>query len=201
VRPQFRIDVAAVHLQCSHRVRTRRVEAARLVIGAAVADVERLPVGGERQSVGFVERRRHQRVLAGARVVAVHAVRDGRLWPEALVPPVGRVGEPDRAVRVARDVVGRIERPTVERGDDGLTHAGERVQPADPCRSVRTTLLADEQPTGAVRAHAVRGVGVGGDGVHPAGADRPGQFMQRELVERQAVDTHLRDAVRPVPGH
>src|SRR5437764_759972 len=70
-------------------VRSARLERPRLVVGAAVADVENRLVGREREAVRLVERVVDNAEAAAVEAVDVVAVR--RLGLEALQEPVARI--------------------------------------------------------------------------------------------------------------
>ena len=87
---------------------------------AGVGDVEQLLVGREGEAVGFDEigRRRRDRAAFGIDAIDV-AGADLLRRGVALVfgiDAVGRIAEPDRAVRLHHDVVGRIEALALESG-------------------------------------------------------------------------------------
>ena len=131
-------------VECPDVVRSSGLERPRLVVGPAVADVQHGSAQGERQPVWLVEVVDHPSGRMRMRVVAVDAVANDRAGFESLKMSVARVGEPNRAVALHDDVVGRVEGQGTPSGHDGLSVAGAGVERGDAGRRRLRSLLAHE---------------------------------------------------------
>lgn len=139
--------------------------------GAAFDDVEGFFIRGKAQAVGAAEVVDHAGDLFALAVDAVHGVRLGRGDFVAFVVVAGlegRVGEPDRSVTFADDVIGRVEGLAVEAvGQHGDRAIGFGAGDA-PAFAGGGRAFADDQPALAIAAHAVgevRVVAVHAEGV------------------------------------
>src|SRR5438309_1689279 len=120
---------------------------------AGLDDVEPGLVGREGEAVGPVDVARDNRELLRLRVPAVDVGRQLRLGDVSFVVAEDaerRIGEPDRAVRLAHDVVRRVERLAVVAVGD---HADRAVVLG--ARHAPRVVLAGEQPPLAVARIAV----------------------------------------------
>ena len=169
-------------------MRPARVEAARLVVGAAVADVEGALVRREGQAVGLVEARRRR--PTGGR----SAGRSGRRSRHAAAPagsPAGgrSSGSVNQIVpsRVTTTSLGELSGSPASASTTVSALAGRAIDGADPGRLAERALLADEQPAVGRERHPVRGVRMlahGGDAdrlepVELEATDRAGSLARR----------------------
>src|SRR5438445_5696232 len=166
---------------------------------AGLDDVEPGLVGREGEAVGPVDVARRHGELARPRIPAVDAGRQLRLGDVSFVVAEDaerRIGEPDRAVRLAHDVVRRVKRlAVVALGDhaDGAVVLGARHAPR--------VVLAGEQPPLAVARIAV-GV-VRGLAEH---ADRAGFLLPlHDAVVRDVAPQKIASVAEPhralAPAH
>ena len=97
-----------------------------------VGHIERRAIGGEGEAVGLLEIR-HSVQIAGLWIETIHAAMiEFGLGERALVghdDPEGRIGEPDRAVRRDRDIVGRVDPLALVMCHDGLGLVGRSRRP------------------------------------------------------------------------
>lgn len=92
----------------------------------------------------------------------IHLIRELRLRPEVLLPPIRRVGKPDTPVLLAHhDVVHRVEFPAVEIRDEGERGRGARHVVEAAGGGLLGALRAEED-TGFVVGAAVGHEDVGG---------------------------------------
>ena len=192
----------------------RRVRGAVAVDVIRVGDVDGVFGGGKGDAVRSAEAVGHDADVAGRRVETVHLLRELGFRSEALLVAVDGVGEPDCAVGVDDDVVGRIEGAAVVVVDQG----GGFVRPFgfhvdEPGRFVQGALGAEEDAVlvvGAAVGHVValgaadfvaREVGragefdLGDDDGFVGGADGSGVFVA-DLVggDEEGVGGGVEDA-------
>jgi hypothetical protein len=115
----FRVHELAPVAQAArigHVVNANIARRGGIVRGTGIDDVELLVVGRKAQAVGFVHFVEHHLHLAGLAVDAVYSLFQLHLRARTFVrgqDAIARIGEPDRAIRMDHDIVGRVERLAV----------------------------------------------------------------------------------------
>ena len=137
---------------------------APLVRRARVDDVEDLVVGREREAIGLDQGVVDDGGFERIRVDAERVLGDLQRRLVALVvdeAAVAGVGEPDAAVRVHNDVVGRVEALALET----VHEHGDRAVVLGSCHAPRAMLAGDEAalPVARIAVGVVGGVAVLGD--------------------------------------
>lgn len=135
------------------RRRPRRIRRSIPVDKIRVRDIYDLLARREADAVGAAEAVGHDTDVAAAGVEAVDLLRQLRGRAEALLVAVDGVGEPEAAVRVDDDVVGRVEGAAVvvvEQGGGAVRPLGFHVDEA--ARLVQRALGAEEDAVAVVDA-------------------------------------------------
>lgn len=120
-----------------------------------VSDVERVFVRSKGDAVGAAEAVGDDADVTRARVEAVDVLGQLRLGPEALLVAVDGVGEPDAAVRVDDDVVGRVEGSAVVVVEEGSSLVRALGFHVDETAGLAQRALCAEDETVAVVSPAV----------------------------------------------